>query len=294
MKRFCMWTLFFVASMCIAAPLAWCGDKPDFNNPDAVIKNMRVMLDECSKSRCRDCMVRCGYGIKTIKNFIKANPEGDPSILKQRWQPCFEAHRDADLKPSAKAAVKKGPAPKVKKAAKAKRTYDRSKFVVSGLQLGGDMNTQKSRFHLLKAHGYFKKTKQEYSDRVWHRGKSMPGPDVIRNYEGMIREAPVYIHFEATGDGTVYMIQFEQKEDMEVDQVKGALIKRYGKTSKHHGDYLYWGCDRGPQEGLCVKANVSSRSMTIWAFDEDIKKAAYKAYRKEVLKAKGIKSGAKF
>ena len=293
MKRFCMWMIVFVASMCMVVPLAWCGDKPDFTNSDAVLKNMRAMLDECSKSRCRDCMVKCGYGLKTLKNFLKANPGGDPSILKQRWQPCFEAHRDADIKPSASVADKKVPSAKVK-VAKAKPTYDRSKFVVSGLQLGGDMNTQKSRFFYLEAYGFHKKTKLEHYDGILQRGKSSPGPDLIRNYKCSIREAPVYIHFEATGAGRIYMIQFEQKEDMEVENVKAALIKRYGKPSKHHGNYIYWGCEKGPQEGFCVKANVSTRSLTIWAHDEDIKNAAYKAYRKNVLKAKGVKSGAKF
>jgi hypothetical protein len=239
-------------------------------------------------------MVACGYNLKTLKNFLKANPGGDPSIMKQRWQTCFEAHRDAGLKiPESVAEEKKAPEKKAK-VAKAKPVYDRSRFVVSGLLLGGDMNTQKSRFFLLEAYGYHKKTKLEHYDGILSRGKTSPGPDIIRNYKGMIREAPVYVHFEATSDGRVYMIQFEQKEDMEVDSVTAALRKRYGKPSKHHGNYLYWGCEKGPQEGFCVKANVGNRSLTIWAHDEDIKNAAYKAYRKNVLKAKGVKSGAKF
>jgi len=48
------------------------------------------------------------------------------------------------------------------------------------------------------------------------------------------------------------------------------------------------------EQGFCVKANVSKRALKIWAHDEDIKKAAYKSYRKNVLMAKGVKSGAKF
>lgn len=213
--------------------------------------------------------------------------------MKQRWQTCFEAHRDADIKTAAVVAEKQTPKA-VAEGAKAKPTYDRSKFVVSGLQLGGGMDAHKSRFQFLKAYGYFKKANQEYSELLFSKGKSRPGPDVIRNYEGSIKEAPVYIFFEATADGRIYMIQFEQKEDMEVESVKKALIERYGKPSKHHGNYLYWGCDRGPNEGFCVKANVSNRSLTIRASDEDIKKVAHKAYREKVLKAKGIKSGAKF
>ena len=354
MKRFCIWMTLVVVSICVAAPLAWCGDKPDFNNPNAVLKDIRAKIDECGKSGSKDCMVKCGYAIKTLKNFLKANPDSDPSILKQRWQPCYEAHRDADLTTPAEAGEKGGPdfrnheevtaslkamlakcgedagckkecgyqvksihnfrhdkpmyvalrkgkwekcrdkLPGAKVKVAKKPTYDRSKFVVSGLQLGGDMNTQKSRFFYLEAYGFHKKTKLEHYDGILQRGKSSPGPDLIRNYKCSIREAPVYIHFEATGAGRIYMIQFEQKEDMEVENVKAALIKRYGKPSKHHGNYIYWGCEKGPQEGFCVKANVSTRSLTIWAHDEDIKNAAYKAYRKNVLKAKGVKSGAKF
>lgn len=263
--------------MCIATPLGWCKGEPDFMNPDAVLKGMRSMLDECSNAKCKNCMVKCGYGLKTLKNFLKANPQGDPGILKQRWQPCFEAHRDADIQASPSTDEKEAPKAKPEKA-EAATTYDRSKFVVSKLQLGGDMNAHKDRLHLLKAYGYFKKANNEYSGIVLSRGKSSPGPDVIRNYEGSIREAPVYIFFEATSDGRIYKIKFEQKENMEVESVKEALIERYGKPSKHHGNYLYWGCDRGPQEGFCVKANVSTRSLTIWAFDEDIKKTAYTAY----------------
>ena len=92
----------------------------------------------------------------------------------------------------------------------------------------------------------------------------------------------------------VYKIQFEQKEPLDPEAVTSALISRYGKPTKHHGNYLSWGCDRGPMEGFCAKANPSANSLTIWAFREDIKKAGEKAYEKNVLKAKGIKSGAKF
>ena len=90
------------------------------------------------------------------------------------------------------------------------------------------------------------------------------------------------------------MINFEQKESLNVDQMKAKLIECFGKPKKHHGNHLSWGCDRGPMEGFCVKANPTTHSVTIWAFDEDIKKATYKAFEKNVLNAKGVKSGAKF
>ena len=182
MKRISMWMMAFIASMCMVAPLAWCVEQPDFNNPDAVLKSMRVMLDECSKSRCRECMVTCGFGLKTLKRSLKTNPNGDPSEFKKRWQACFEAHRKADIKPSPSVAEKKAPSKKVK-VAKAKPTYDRSKFVVGGLLLGGDMNTQRSRFFYLEAYGYHKKTKLEHYDGILQKGKSRPFSETILRSE---------------------------------------------------------------------------------------------------------------
>ena len=276
--------------------LANCAENPpDFNNPESVQKDIRTKIDACSAARARNCMVSCGYASKTLKNFIKANPEGDPSIMKQRWQPCYEAHRDADLpEPAAAAAETAKPAAKPV-AAKAKPAIlDPGKFVVSGLQLGGEMDSQKSRLTVLEAYGYHAKTKKEYNDVVLSRGTTQPGPDIIQNYKGLIKEAPVYVHFEATSEGRVYQIQFEQKEDMDVKKVEAALIDRYGKPTKHQGRYLIWGCNQGHDKGVCVKANPSDRSLTIWALDADLKAAAHKAYRQNVLKAKGVKSGAKF
>lgn len=290
MRRFWIGML-AVAMIGVFASEVWCGNMPNFNNPESVLKDIRTKIDACSQARSRDCMIKCGYAIKTLKNFLKANPGGDPSILKQRWQPCFEAHRDANLPGAPAAAASEAVAPAKKTE---KPTIDRTKFVVSGLLLGGDMNSQKDRFFLLEADGYHKKTKLEHRDIILQKGVSKPGPDIIKNYKGSIKEAPVYVHFEATADGRVYMIQFEQKEDMDVAAVETALVKRYGNPTKHHGHYLYWGCEQGPQKGFCVKANVSSRSLTIWASDEDIKAAAHKKYRESVLKAKGVKSGAKF
>jgi len=102
------------------------------------------------------------------------------------------------------------------------------------------------------------------------------------------------VFFESLADGQVYKIQFEQKEPLNVDDVTAALIDRFGKPTKHQGNYLSWGCDKGPMEGFCVKANPGETNLTIWAFSEDIKNNGYASYEKELLSAKGIKSGAKF
>lgn len=362
MKSFIAWLMLVI--FCLLAPAAWAGDEPDFNNPDEVFADMRAKIDSCSKAGNK-CSVPCGYGLKTLKNYLKSNPGGDPTILKQRWQPCYEAHRDAGLvestataagavEPSSVSAgatpdfsdhaavaaglkalqakcagdpscekqcdyalkslknfnhpqphyagLRKGKwescrdkVPGMKApASKLKASFDLSKFVVAGLQLGGNMSEVKDRITFLKAYGYFEKYQKEYSEQVLYKGVSTPGPDVIRNYEGTIREAPVYVFFEATAEGRVYKINFEQKEALDAAQVTSSLVNRYGKPTKHHGNYLNWGCDRGPSEGFCVKANPSANSLTIWAFSEDVKKAGYKAYDQNVLKAKGIKSGAKF
>lgn len=272
---------------------AWAGSQPDFNNPDAVLTDLRAKIDACSASHVSTCMSACGYAFKVIKNIVKSNPGGDPGILKQRWQSCFDAYRNAGS-PSAPSTAKAPATPKSVKTATRPAQQDLSKFVVSGLQLGGDMNTQKTRFFYLAAYGYHKQTGLEHNDYILQKGASRPGPDIIRNYSGLIKESPVYIKFEAAADGRIYMIQFEQKEDMNVKEVQSALIKRYGKPTRYQGNYLFWGCSHGPQEGLCVKAQVSSRSLNIWAFDGDIKSSAYKRYRKNMLEAKGVKSGAKF
>lgn len=277
-------------------PGAWCGQQPDFNNPDAVLQDIRAKIDQCTEASSRDCMVKCGYAIRTLQNFIKANPGGDPSIFEQRWQPCFEAHRDANLPVIPVAADSPEPLPAETPATPktTEQALDRSRFVISGLQMGGDMNSQRDRFFLLEAHGYHEHNKSEHKVLLLGTGATKPEPNIIQNYFGTIREAPVYIHFEATADGTVYMIQFEQKEDMDQKAVGAALVERFGQPTRYQGNYLIWGCDRGPEKGLCVKANVSPRSMTIWALDGDLKAEAHKEYRENVLEAKGIKGGAKF
>ncbi len=282
------------ATLLALAPAAgsWAA-APDFNDSAAVLKNMRAMLDQCSNARAKSCMVSCGYGLKTLKNFIKANPGGDPSIMKQRWEPCFEAHRDANIKVAAPA--EKDSAPPVPAPAKAAPSYDRSKFVISNLQLGGSMEPQKGRCRLLEAYGHHNETKAEHWDSVIEKGAATgPGPDIVKGYKGLINEAPVYIHFEADAAGRLYMIQFRQKEKMNVEPVKQALIDRYGQPSKQHGSYIYWGCERGPQDGFCVKASATENILEIWAFDAEIKKAAELAYEANLLKAKGIKAGPKF
>ena len=361
-----MKTLFaavLTALVCVMATSLWALDKPDFGDPDAVLADMRSKVDACSAAGAK-CSVACGYGLKTVTNFLKSNPEGDPGILEQRWQPCYEAYRDAGLQDTMTAAGTPAPAaggsggmpdftdhqavvadmkvmqgkcgadaacqkacgiaiksmknfnhPQPHYAGLRKGKWDSclaavpgmaaaeplqqtpiklDKFVIAGLQLGGNMSAVKDRIFLLKAHGYFKDSRKEYAEIVFQKGTSAPGPDIVNYYEGTIREDTMYLFFESLADGQVYKIQFEQKEALDVDDVTASLIDRFGKPDKHQGNYLSWGCDKGPMEGFCVKANPAETNLTIWAYSEDIKKNGEASYEKEVLSAKGIKSGAKF
>jgi hypothetical protein len=342
-------------------------ERPDFNNPDAVFQDLRGKVDACTKAG-DNCSVACGYALRTLKNFFKSNPGGDPSIFRQRWQPCYEGFRDAGLESATVATTaeqpgkaaggsgenpdfsdhasvvaalktlqsqcgedaacqkncgyalkamknfnhpeahyaglrknkwescrKSVPGGQMVATASTAPSFDTSKFIVAGVPLGGDMNSVRDRLFLLRAYGYFPAKKQEYAATlVSHNNHSDPAPDIIKNYEGTIKEETVYIYFEATGDGKVHKINFEQKEPMNIDQVTEALLERYGKPSKHQGNYLIWGCDKGPEEGFCVKANPSATSLTIWASDENTREKGYAEYQQQVLKAKGVKSGAKF
>lgn len=223
------------------------------------------------------CQKNCGYALKAMKNFNHPQPHY-AGLRKSKWETCRKSVPGMEI-----ADTKTGP------------SFVLSKFTVAGVQLGGDMNVVKDRLFLLRAYGYFPKTKQEYAATlVSHNNNNDPAPEIIKNYEGTIKEETVYVFFEATGAGQVYKINFEQKEPMNIDQVTEALVQRFGKPSRHQGNHLIWGCDRGPMNGFCVKANPSKNSLTIWASDEDTRERGYAKYQEKVLKVKGVKSGAKF
>jgi hypothetical protein len=66
---------------------------PDFTNPAAVIADLNQMKQEGQAKKASLVVVKCNYAITTIKNFMRLNPEGDPSILKQRWQEAYEEYQ---------------------------------------------------------------------------------------------------------------------------------------------------------------------------------------------------------
>ncbi len=67
--------------------------EPDFNNPSAVIADLQRMKTEAQAQGAQLAAVKANYAITTIKNFMRINPEGDPSILRQRWQEAYNEYK---------------------------------------------------------------------------------------------------------------------------------------------------------------------------------------------------------
>jgi len=63
--------------------------EPDFTNPRAVIADLERMKSEGQAKKAQLVVVKSNYAITTINNFMRLNPQGDPSILKQRWQEAY-------------------------------------------------------------------------------------------------------------------------------------------------------------------------------------------------------------
>jgi hypothetical protein len=66
---------------------------PDFTNAAAVIADLNRMKQEGQAKKASLVVVKCNYAITTINNFMRLNPEGDPSILKQRWQEAYAEYQ---------------------------------------------------------------------------------------------------------------------------------------------------------------------------------------------------------
>ena len=67
--------------------------EPNFNSPSAVIADLERMKREAQAKKAQLAVVKCNYAITTIKNFMRLNPQGDPSILKQRWQEAYNEYK---------------------------------------------------------------------------------------------------------------------------------------------------------------------------------------------------------
>ena len=66
---------------------------PDFTNPAAVIADLNQMKQAGQAKKASLVVIKCNYAITTINNFMRLNPEGDPSILKQRWQEAYAEYQ---------------------------------------------------------------------------------------------------------------------------------------------------------------------------------------------------------
>jgi hypothetical protein len=67
--------------------------EPDFTDPQAVIADLERMKSEGQAKKAQLVVVKCNYAINTINNFIRSNPQGDPGILKQRWQEAYNEYK---------------------------------------------------------------------------------------------------------------------------------------------------------------------------------------------------------
>lgn len=67
--------------------------EPDFTSPRAVIADLERMKSEGQAKKAQLVVVKCNYAINTINNFMRLNPQGDPSILKQRWQEAYNEYK---------------------------------------------------------------------------------------------------------------------------------------------------------------------------------------------------------
>ncbi len=67
--------------------------EPNFNSPSAVLADLERMKKEGQAKGAQLVVVKSNYAMTTIKNFMRLNPEGDPSILKQRWQEAYNEYK---------------------------------------------------------------------------------------------------------------------------------------------------------------------------------------------------------
>ena len=66
--------------------------EPDFNDPAAVLADLERMKAEAQGKKAYLAAGKCNYAINVINNFLRMNPEGDPSIMQQRWQEAYNEY----------------------------------------------------------------------------------------------------------------------------------------------------------------------------------------------------------
>lgn len=276
-----------VASAILLAGIAWSESRPDFNDHDAVVAAINELTGNCGGDQA--CVATCKASAESAPKFQDPTPI-NRRLRQNLWHACMKKQ------PAGAPVAQAAPEPQPEIATQA--SFDQSKIVIAGLQLGGQIQDAMDRITTMEADGYFKEEKRERGSGTFRwGGADTEGqmPDIVETYKAQINDKTqrVYIHLEAAGDGTIYKIVFEQKGAIDPEAAKDAIVQRFGAPTKVAGMYLYWGCK---DEGLdvCVKANATEFVFEIFAQDVRIKKNWRPVYSEKVAEERGAKPGLQF
>jgi hypothetical protein len=275
------------AGAILLATTAWSQSRPDFNDHDAVVAAIDELTGKCGSDQA--CLAACRTSAEAAPKFQDLTPI-NRRLRQNLWHACNKAQPASA--PAARAT------PKLQAEVATSGSFDKSKFVIAGLQLGGQIQDAMDRITIMAADGYYKAEKRERPSGGFRWEGSDSGgqlPDIIETYQAQIHDKTqqVYIHLEATGDGKIYKIDFKQKGAIDPKAANDAVIQRFGPPTKEAGRYLYWGCE---DENLspCVKADATEFVFEIFAQDVSIKKAWRPMYADKVAKERGAKPGLQF
>ena len=276
-----------VACAILLAGAAWSESRPDFNDHDAVVAAINDLAGKCGTDQA--CIATCRESIETAPKYQDATPI-NRRLRQNLWHACMKKQ------PASAPVAKTTPKPEPKIATQA--SFDQSKIVIAGLQLGGQIRDAMDRINLMEADGYYKAEKRERGSGGFRwSGSDTEGqlPDIVETYKAQINDKTqgVYIHLEAAGDGTIYKIVFKQKGAIDPEAANAAIVERFGAPTKVAGRYLYWGCEDQNLD-VCVKADATKFVFEIFAQDVRIKEAWRPVYHQKMGQEKGVKPGLQF
>jgi hypothetical protein len=276
-----------VASAILLASFAWSDSRPDFNDHDAVVGAINELAGKCGGDEV--CVATCKASAETAPKYQDPTPI-NRRLRQNLWHACMK-------KQPASAPVAEA-TPKPQSEITTQASFDQSKIVIAGLQLGGQIKDAMDRITTMDADGYFKAEERERGSGGFRwSGSDTEGqlPDIVETYKARIddKKQSVYIYLEAAGDGTIYKIVFEQKGNIDTKAANDAIVQRFGPPTKIAGRYLYWGCEDENLD-VCVKADATEFVFEIFAQDVRIKKDWRRVYSDKVTEAKGAKPGLQF
>lgn len=174
------WWLASVVSVVLFAAPAWAVTKPDFNDHVAVVASLKSLLDQCGSDAA--CLKECNYAVESMAKYADSHPR-NRNLRRNRWKACLKKQPDASV--AAPAAPKPPPEPA------AQASFDKSRIVISNLQLGDKLADASDRISTMDADGYYIKEKRErgtgnfrWSDKA-ERGDM---PDIVENYEAQVTD----------------------------------------------------------------------------------------------------------